>query len=519
MLCYQLARGVNLSTISQLFYQFAEKMPAKPALWCEGVVLSYAEMATLVGRWARGMAERGVERGDRIAVLLPNNPEFVAMLLVAADLGAVLVPLNTSLPPIAVLRAFETAGVKHVFGNATTLMPLAESTLPFFSVATGLWLSLDLVAPGVEVLPEWVASASVDVQPLFVGEDDDPFILTMTSGSTGDPKPIVLTQRTKINRVKAAQELYAISDADRTLAATPLYHSLAERLVLIPLLTGGTSVLMSRFSASEWVRIVGEQQVSFTIAVSSQLRQILELINTKGATSMSSLRCIVSSSALLDPCVKSDLLARLTCDFHECYGASEIAIASNLDSKDARVKLSSVGRAAPGVEIRILTENGEVASAGQIGEIVCKTPMMFGGYFERPDLTYAAMWGEYFKTGDVGWLDEDGFLYFAGRKKEIIITGGINVYPSDIEAVVSSYATVAESAAFPIEDESLGEVVGVAVVPEAGTGFDPKMLRRHCAQHLADFQQPRKFFILNQLPKNAMGKLTKQVLIDQYGRG
>lgn len=507
-----------MSIISKLFYRFAEKTPAKQALWCEGVALNYAEMATLVGRWARGMASRGVKRGDRITVLLPNNPEFVVMLLVAADLGAVLVPLNTSLPPAAVLRAFETAGVKHVFGSAATLAPLVESNLPFFGVAAGLWLSLDPITPSIETLPDLIASAPTDARPLFVGEDDDPFILTMTSGSTGDPKPIVLTQRTKINRAKAAQELYAVSDADRTLAATPLYHSLAERLVLIPLLTGGTSVLMPHFSASEWVRVVGEQQISFTIAVSSQLRQILELMNTADATGMSSLRCIVSSSALLEPRVKSDLLARLTCDFHECYGASEIAIASNLDNEDARVKLRSVGRAAPGVDIKILTEDGKAASVGQIGEIACKTPMIFGGYFERPDLTQVAMWGEYFKTGDVGWLDEDGFLYFSGRKKEIIITGGINVYPGDIEAVVSSYPTVAESAAFPIEDKRLGEVVGVALVPEAGTEFDPKMLRRYCARHLADFQQPRKFFVLDQLPKNAMGKLAKQVLVNQYGR-
>jgi long-chain acyl-CoA synthetase len=506
-----------LSTISRLFYQFSGEMPTRQAIWCEGVAFSYAEMANLVSRWACGMAARGVRRGDHVAVLLPNNVEFVALLLVAADLGTVLVPLNTSLPPLAVQRAFEASAVQHVVGNAATLEPLLASGL-FAINNSNLWLSLDVVAKGVETLPDLIASTPVDAQPLFAGRDDDPFILTMTSGSTGDPKPIILTQRTKLNRARAAQNLYKITDADRTLAATPLYHSLAERLVLIPLLTGGTSILMSRFSATEWLRVVGEQQVSFTIAVSSQLRQILAQIAVEGSRAMASLRCLVSSSALLDSQVKADLLACLNCDFHECYGASEIAIASNLDSKSARLKMNSVGIAAPGVDIRILTEDGDVAPVGQIGEIACKTPMIFGGYFERPDMTAAAMWGDYFKTGDLGRLDEDGFLYFMGRQKEIIISGGINVYPNDIEMAVSAFPSVAESAAFPIQDERLGEIIGIALVAKEGAEFDLKQLRRYCAQQLADFQQPRKFFVLDKLPKNTMGKLMKHALVEKYGK-
>lgn len=506
-----------MSTISRTFHEFARKMPAKQAIWCEGDTLSYGEMMALVCRWAQGMSARGVRRGDHIAVLLPNSIEFVALMLVAADLGAVLVPLNTSLPPTAVRRAFDASCVDHVVGNAVTLAPLLDSGL-FPRAGRGLWLSLDDLAFDVELLPDLIASTPTDALPLFAGDDDDAFILTMTSGSTGDPKPIILTQRAKINRARAAQILYAISDADRTLAATPLYHSLAERLVLIPMLTGGTSILMSRFSATEWLKVVGEQRVSFTIAVSSQLRLILAALSAENRPAMDSLRCVVSSSALLETQVKVDLLANLNCDFHECYGASEIAIASNLDSEGARDKPSSVGTAAPGVEIRILSKEGGVVPAGAVGEIACKTPMIFGGYYRRPDLSAAAMWGGYFKTGDLGRMDEDGFLYFMGRAKEIIISGGINVYPSDIEAVVSAFPLVAESAAFPVEDQRLGEVIGVALVPEQGANLDLKKLRRYCAQQLADFQQPRKFFVLDTLPRNAMGKLARNVLIEDYGK-
>jgi long-chain acyl-CoA synthetase len=164
------------------------------------------------------------------------------------------------------------------------------------------------------------------------------------------------------------------------------------------------------------------------------------------------------------------------------------------------------------VEIRILRDDDEIAAPGEAGEIACKTPMIFGGYFKRPDLTRAAMWGEYFRTGDIGRLDQDGFLYFLGRKKDVIITGGINVYPADVESAVSEHASVAECAAFPVPDERLGEIVAVAVVPRSPGPFDRRALRFHCAERLADFQQPRKYFVVDALPKNNMGKVMQHTL-------
>jgi len=261
---------------------------------------------------------------------------------------------------------------------------------------------------------------------------------------------------------------------------------------------------------------VSRQAVTFTIAVSSQLKQIAELLGGGDEYDISSLRCIVSSSALLDHKTKVELLAKLNCEFHECYGTSEIAIATNLDGISAKAKLQSVGIPAPGVDIKIIGKNDEVVGTGEAGEIVCRTPMLFGGYFKRPELTRAAMWGEYFRTGDTGRLDGDGFLYFLGRTKDIIICGGINVYPADIEAVVNAHDSVLESAAFAFPDERLGEVVAVAVVPADKAAFDLRQLRFYCCEQLADFQQPRKYFIVDDLPRNAMGKVMKMQLVKTF---
>jgi long-chain acyl-CoA synthetase len=505
-----------LAGISRAFFGVARNSPAKIAIYCDGESRTYGELANHVSRLSHALISKGVKRGEHIGVLIPDSIEFVTLMLVAADLGVVLVPLNTTLPVSAIHNAFISADVKHVILTSEILKTLHSSNSCDFSFISGLWLSFESGNPEIESLKDLLGSVPITPEPMFSGEDKDPYILTMTSGSTGDPKPIVLTQLTKFNRAMAAIEMYGLTASDITLAATPLYHSLAERLVLIPLLTGGTSILMTRFTPLEWLHCINKQFVTFTIAVSSQLGQIAKYLNSNKDVTTNSLRCVVSSSALLDPTVKETLLATLQCEFHECYGTSEIAIASSLDLTGAKKKYKSVGTAAAGVDIKIIDENDNIAEAGIVGEIVCLTPMLFGGYYKRPEQTQKAMWGKYFRTGDLGMLDQEGFLYFKGRGKELIITGGINVYPPDIESEVSKHPMVKECAAFPLADEQLGEIIAVAIVPTDNNKVDLRKIRHHCAQYLADFQQPRKYYFVNELPKNNLGKIMKQALVDMY---
>jgi len=490
-----------MSAISRIFFNNANKVPTKTAIYYEYNSITYEQLADLVRRWSSAILKKGVQRGEHIAVLLPNNIEYVALMLVAANNGLVLVPLNASLPIDAIQQALQTTNVKHIVATADIFQSLQAK----LSTNDGLWISVDNYCDGTVLLTELINESYLNFET--EGQDDDPFILTMTSGSTSEPKPIILTQATKLIRTNAAIEIYKISHTDRTLVATPLYHSLAERLVLISLFTGGTLILMPRFSPSEWLNIVEEKIISFTIAVSSQLSQIAN--HLERIEEIKNLRCVVSSSALLDIKIKEKLVSKLNCEFHECYGTSEIAIATNLN--DAKLKLQSVGKAIPNVEIKILTDNDTIAGPNEAGEIICKTSMIFSGYYGQPKLTNDAMFGEYFRTGDIGKLDEDGYLYFLGRKKEIIITGGINVYPTDIESVILECTSVKESAVFPFPDEKLGEIIAVALVTKEQ--FNLRTMRLHCAERLADYQQPRKFFIVEELPKNSLGKIMKHQLI------
>lgn len=478
-------------SLAERFFAVAASSPDKAAVHCEAESLTYGALAHRVRAAAAGLASRGLQAGDVLGVTLPNSLEFIVLMLAAADRGLALAPVNTTLPPDALRRAFDIAGA--------TAMIDAEDAVRALEVEGEA-----VIAAGEMSGDRGVVIAHADANDHL----DRAFILTMTSGSTGDPKPIVLSQRTKWMRAWSAVALYGLRDDDVVLSSTPLYHSLAERLVLLPLLLGATAVVMRRFAPAHWMSTVQRHRVTFTICVSSQLGALVPLL--RSSDEAASLRCVVSSSAALPDAVKRAMLEAVRFQFHECYGASEVAIVSNLHV-DARLdKLSSVGLPIPGVDVRILGDDGQWAAAGAIGEICARTQLAYAGYLGQPEKTAAALHEGFFRTGDLGRLDEEGFLYYLGRAKELIITGGINVYPADIESAARAFEGVRDALACGLEDESLGEIVGLALVPEDRTRFDLKAFRRHCATHLADFQQPRAFKLMDAFPLNALGKIDRR---------
>ena len=501
-----------MKSISDIFFENVKKYSEKTAIICDGEFLSYKELASLINKWSNLLISNDVKYGEHIGVLLPNDINFVSLILASANIGAAIVPLNPTLPPSAIEKAFDFADVKHIIGFSSSLETLNLKKLP---KVNGLLLSIDEEVEGFKSFKKlFKKTKNIQINTSNIS-GDEPLILTMTSGSTGEPKPIVLTQKNKIDRAFTACSLYSVTESDKILAATPLYHSLAERLILMPLLVGATSVLMPRFSPSVWLECIKEQKITFTIAVSSQLSQIAELIKEQDASDINSLRCIVSSSALLQDDVKLKLLSGLECDIHECYGTSEVAIVTNLNLFDSKSKLKTVGKAIPDVDVKILKEDKSFADLNEPGEIICKTPMLFAGYYKLDDLTKKSMFGEYFCTGDIGKLDENGFLTYLERKKDLIITGGINVYPKDIEEVVLKFPNVKECAAVSFPDEKLGETVAVVLLAEDNQEINLRELKFHCAKYLADFQQPRKYFVMEKFPKTGMGKLRKHALVEE----
>lgn len=500
-----------MECISQLFYHNVEQYPDKQAIWCDGKEMTYAGLARLVNKYANYLSGRGVKYGDIIGIPMNNSIESVALIVAAACIGAGLAPINPTIPMDAVQAAFKAAKVRHIIARQSFFHQLKKAGMV---CPDGCLLCLDGECEGSDSFDAVLAAPDARVKyDQITGKET--LILTMTSGSTGTPKPIELTQENKLKRVFAHVRLYSVTPDDRILAATPLYHSLAERLVLLPLLIGATAVVLPRFTPNLWLNCVRDQRVTFTIAVSAQLGQIAQLLSSPFAPDTSSLRSVVSSSALLEPHVRTELINKLQCDFHEMYGTSECSTVTSINFREALDKRQSVGRPIPEATVRILRDDGSVADTDEIGEIACKTELLFNGYYGLPEVTKAAFATDgYFRTGDLGRLDLGGYLYFCGRKKELIITGGINVYPYDIEQSLMELPEADECAAFAYPDERLGEVVAVAVVPKRGATLTKRSISVHCARNLADFQQPHYVFIVSELPKNAMGKLLKSKIIE-----
>ena len=515
---------MTLPPLYALFADAARRRPDTTALIVGPTRLRYAELADSVEHLASHWQAAGVGWGDHVGVVLPNGVPFVQVLLAAARLGVVLVPQPLGAPADALLRAFETTRVRHLVVWHGLLADAGMRSA--LETVAGVRVSVGAEADppqGWQRFEAWLAPAGRPATaPHLAPGATHPFLMVLTSGSTGAPKPIVLHQEVKIARARSAISLYGLGEGDCILAATPLYHSLAQRLVIVPLILGATSVVMEHFSPALWCAAIAEHRCTFTIAVSSQLKQALPYLGTQ-AHDLGSLQRIVSSSALLDGPTKTALLAALRCDFHECYGTSEIATATDLHAQTDAHKLGSVGRPVPGADIRILGADGQFARTGDSGEIVCRTPLAFNGYFDQPEQTRASLLDGFFRTGDLGRIDADGYLYYEGRLKDIVITGGINIYPRDVEEVLKAHPEVQDCAVIAVQDERLGEVVGAVLATgtaqaEAGP-IDLRAVQRLCAQRLNDAQQPRHYFVVPELPLNAMGKIDKQEMRRRFGAG
>ncbi len=458
--------------------------------------------------------QAGLQSGDTLVAVLPNGWHSVLVLLTAAKMQLTIAPL----PMSCTAQAFKTACQRISATAAVLWRPLkgelvADGNELFYLYAYSDDESINQAI--TSIAPVLLAREQINQSDLI--SEDAPFILTMTSGSTGDPKPIALSQRTKYLRAWSAINLYGVTENDTTLIATPLYHSLAQRLLLVSLLSAGTLVLLPKYTQEQWLRTIGQERVTFTIAVSSQLKPLINTQYSKSelANKLASLRVLVSSSALIEQSVKQQLLNVLQCEFHECYGASEVAVVTNIKfSKQSPV--GSVGKPIDGVTVKVCDDTGNSVAANTVGEICVKSPLVFSGYYQLPDKTQASFKNNYFKTGDLGYFDEQGYLYFSGRKKEIIITGGINVYPEDVEQAINGLDSVIEAAAFPMPDEQLGEIVAVAVVLTSGEAANSTALSMALIDQLADFQLPRQWFFVDELPKSALGKLQRYRLAEYY---
>jgi len=506
----------------------ADLNPDRPALIDAGGVLPYRRLRDRVAGLAAGLAEQGVRRGDRVAVLAVNRAEYVEILFAAARLGAMVVPLNWRLTAAELaFQVGDSEPVLLVLDPGLKDLGMDVLTRP---EAAPLRTVVALEGPGD---PAWVSYEALAQSPRGTpaGRPDDPFLILYTSGTTGRPKGAVLTQATQLWNSINIRTALNLTEHDVTLNVLPMFHAGGIGLLTLPTLhAGGTAVLPRRFDPEEVVRLIAAHAVTAMFGVPSIYLMLLESEAFRAAD-LSRVRFSCGGAPCPTTIIEAFRDRGLL--FQYGYGLTETAPTCTLmPAAEAFRKIGSAGKAAIHVELRVVDDEGREVKPGEVGEVWTRGPNLFSGYWRRPEATaevfvrpeepvpdggsYAGWW---FRTGDLATLDEEGFLYVIDRKKDLIISGGENIYPAEVEEVLYRHPAIAEAAVIGIPDARWGEVPMAVVVLRPGHTLTIDEVRAFCDGTVARYKIPRRLAVVETLPRNAAGKVLKRVLRQQFGGG
>jgi fatty-acyl-CoA synthase len=480
--------------------------PERDAIWFEGTTTTHGGFAERVRRTAAALAGLGVTVGDRVAWTGGNHPSALETLYACGQLGAIWVPVNARLTPPEARYVLDHAGATVVVHGRDhgELADALRDVVP-------TWVAAEPpTAGGTASLPyeELLAAADPEPRDQPVGLDD-PCLIMYTSGTTGRPKGAVLTHGNMTWNAVNQLLGFDFGQEERTLALAPLFHIGGLNGTVNPtLLRGGCAVIVRRFESAETLRVIEEQRVNSFFAVPTMLDAMARRPEFR-TRDLSALRTIGAAGAAVPlPTLRTWLDRGVT--MQQAYGMTEAAPGCTvLDSADAERKVGSAGKPVFFTDLRVVRPDGTETDAGEIGEVVVSGPNVMAGYWEDPEQTAAVLVDGWYRTGDAGSLDAEGFLYIRDRYKDMIISGGENIYPAEIESALLELPEVLEAAVIGIPDEKWGEVGLAVVVPAPGTTPDPEAVRTALRDRLAGFKVPQHIRFADELPKTATGKIRK----------
>ncbi|TAK66101.1 MAG: o-succinylbenzoate--CoA ligase [Dehalococcoidia bacterium] len=474
--------------------------PGRVSVLVDGCEISFAQLDADADTVARGLVERGVRAGDRLAVLMPNGVRFVELVHAAPRAGAIIVPLNTRLSRDELAWQLRDSGASLVvFDDATS--DAASAVVDATRVAA--------VHAG-----ELGRSADGDAHLRYGHELGDVQSIIYTSGTTGTPKGAMLTFGNHAASAAASAANLGVRDDDRLLASLPMFHVGGLAVVLRGVLYGNAVVVLESFDPARVNATIDRDGVTTISVVANMLRRMLDARGD--AAYPRSLRTVLLGGGpapreLLEECAARGLPVLQT------YGLTEAASqVATLTPSDALRKLGSAGQPLPGTSIRIESD-GRACAAGEPGEILVSGPTISPGYWRRTEETAAAFRDGWLRTGDFGYLDDEGYLYVLDRRNDLIVSGGENVYPAEVESVLQSHPDVAEAAVYGVADARWGAVAAAAVVLCDGAAASADELIAWCRARLARYKTPAHVWFLDELPRNAAGKVQRRLLRERAG--
>jgi acyl-CoA synthetase (AMP-forming)/AMP-acid ligase II len=480
----------------------AQDRPDHPAVICEGKAISWADFVARADVLAGTLARHGTGPGDSVAAIAASSIDYAVLWAAVLRLRATIAPLAPSSTPDQIAAMVADSGARLVFVDAANRAAFAD--------VLGGYTLVDL-----DRLDAWLASDAAP-PPLAPLDPQAGFNIIYSSGTTGTPKGIVQSCAMRSLHITGAKRL-GYDEQSVTLCSTPLYSNTTLVSFIPTLAWGGTVVLLPKFDTGAWLRLVAAHRVSHAMLVPVQYRRLLADPGLD-ATDLGSLQMKFCTSAPFAADLKAEVLRRIPGGLIEFFGMTEGGVGFMLVAHENTDKLHTVGQPQPGHAVRVIDEDGRDVPPGTPGEIVGQSPATMNGYKNRPDLTEKAYWkapdgSMWLRTGDIGRLDEDGFLTLMDRAKDMIISGGFNIYPSDIEAVLVALPGVKEAAVVGVASDRWGETPVAFVVAPGG---DADAIRAEANAQLGKTQRLAAVVLTGELPRSHIGKVLKRELRDGF---
>ncbi len=487
-----------MANLSSVFEQAAVDHAHRPAVRMDDFVLTYSQLRDAAGRVTSLLASLGVEPGDRIAVMLPNVPAFPIVFYGALGAGAMVVPMNPLLKNREVAYYLGDSGAKVLFAWHAAAGEAAKG-----AAETGTRV-LEVNEPDLHELLAGLNPAPARTDQ--VGDDDA--VILYTSGTTGLPKGAELTHANLTRNAElTAATLLKAGPGDVTMGCLPLFHVFGLTCGLnATIFAGGSLTLLPRFDPGKALEIIGRDQVTIFQGVPTMYAAMLHH-PARASAGTSSLRTCMSGGAAMPVEIMRGFEQIFGCMILEGYGLSETSPVASFNHPDRERKPGSIGTPIEGVEMRVVDLEGRAVALGEVGEIAIRGHNVMKGYWGKPEATAEAIPDGWFRTGDLARVDDDGYFFIVGRQKDLIIRGGFNVYPREIEEALHEHQAVAEVAVIGIPHVELGEEVGAAVQLKPGTTATPAELRAFAKERVAAYKYPRHVWLVRELPKGPTGKI------------
>lgn len=490
--------------LADILDNHAERRPDRSAVVHTGGIVTHGEFADLTRRWAAHLADRGFGGGDLIGLDLKDTVEHVIALHAIARLGAVILPMDWR------WTIEEKRRISDFFGARLVLCETGDDLI-----------ESDVIAETAVIDDGWRAAVSaIDGDRPFTTIDNPMLLLSLSSGTTGTPKGPVISHDQMFARFMIYFMTLGFDERTRFLCASPLYFGGSRGYTMCALYCGATVVLFPQpFAAADLVVVAARERASHLFLVPTVLRRLLDVPGgTPDAPLLGGLDCLLSTGGALHPEERAELLARVCPDYLNFYGSTEGGGCTALLPDDPPAAASSVGRPVFSARLEIVDDDDARLPAGEVGHIRFRHPGTATAYHNDPERSREAFRGGWYYPGDLGWTDEAGYLFLAGRATDMIIRGGINVYPAEIEHVLMLRDDVGEAAVIGRRSKEYGEEIAAFVVSAITAGApDADTLRSYCATNLAPYKVPREIYIVDELPKSGVGKVLKTELRARLG--